>query len=229
MKRKSDLAFPAAADAVETPLPSSAVSRRALLGVLPALGASGCIGSFALTNKLLDWNRGIGNKWVNWLVFALFFIIPIYPIVFGLIDLWVINSIEFWTGNTPLASKATPDGGELVTERTSDPKTARLTHKNAEGEVLAELYIRRESDEHFEMLDREGNVLASVSGRDSVTLRNAKGRKVARLKSAQLRNVQRAVEQGASPAEHTWGMLEDNGEDQQLLALGDTVRSGVLI
>lgn len=61
-----------------------------------------CIGSFALTNKLLGWNKQIGNKFVNELVFFAFWIIPVYE-VSALADILVINSIEFWSGNNPVA------------------------------------------------------------------------------------------------------------------------------
>ncbi len=61
-----------------------------------------CIGSFSLTNKLLTWNRGISNKFVNELVFVCFWILPVYE-VSGLADILVINSIEFWSGSSPVA------------------------------------------------------------------------------------------------------------------------------
>lgn len=63
---------------------------------------SSCIGSFALTNKLLDWNKRVGNKFVNELVFFAFWIIPVYE-VSALADILVINSIEFWSGSNPVA------------------------------------------------------------------------------------------------------------------------------
>lgn len=61
-----------------------------------------CIGSFQLTNKLLDWNRGISNKFINELVFVVFWILPVYE-VSGLADILVLNSIEFWSGTNPVA------------------------------------------------------------------------------------------------------------------------------
>lgn len=72
----------------------------ALCGLL--LGQSSCIGSFSLTNKLLSWNRQIDNKFVNELVFFAFWILPVYE-VSALADILVINSIEFWSGNNPVA------------------------------------------------------------------------------------------------------------------------------
>lgn len=61
-----------------------------------------CIGSFSLTNKLMDWNKTIGSKFVNELVFVAFWIIPVYE-VSALADILVINSIEFWSGENPVA------------------------------------------------------------------------------------------------------------------------------
>lgn len=63
---------------------------------------SSCIGSFSLTNKLLGWNRSIGNKFVNELVFVAFWVLPVYE-VSGLADVLVLNSIEFWSGTNPVA------------------------------------------------------------------------------------------------------------------------------
>jgi len=64
---------------------------------------SSCIGSFALFNKVKTWNQGIGNKFVNELVFVAINIVPVYGVVY-LADILVINSIEFWSGNNPVAS-----------------------------------------------------------------------------------------------------------------------------
>ena len=58
-----------------------------------AVTLSSCIGSFGLTNKLLDWNKGLSNKFVNELVFIL--ISPAYAVC-GLADLLVLNTVEFW-------------------------------------------------------------------------------------------------------------------------------------
>ena len=58
--------------------------------------STSCIGSFALTNKLLSWNKQVGNKFVNELVFFAFWVIPVYE-VSCLADVLVINSIEFWS------------------------------------------------------------------------------------------------------------------------------------
>lgn len=68
-----------------------------------SLLTTSCIGSFSLTNKLLTWNQGVGNKFVNELVFFAFWILPVYE-VSALADILVLNSIEFWSGSNPVAS-----------------------------------------------------------------------------------------------------------------------------
>lgn len=65
-----------------------------------------CIGSFTLTNKLLAWNKQISNKFVNELVFFAFWVLPVYEVA-ALADVVVLNSIEFWSGENPVASSKT--------------------------------------------------------------------------------------------------------------------------
>ena len=75
------------------------------VGIITALCGSmlftSCIGSFQLTNNLLNWNKNIDNKFVNELVFVAFLILPVYE-VSALADILVINSIEFWSGSNPI-------------------------------------------------------------------------------------------------------------------------------
>ena len=73
-----------------------------ILTVAASLSLSSCIGSFQLTNKLLAWNKQIGNKFVNELVFFAFWVLPVYE-VSALADILVLNSIEFWSGENPVA------------------------------------------------------------------------------------------------------------------------------
>ena len=89
-----------------------------------------CIGNFALTNKLLAWNKTISNKFVNELVFFAFWIIPVYE-VSALADVLVFNTIEFWSGNNPVAcGKKVIDGqdGRYLVE--CDGKGYTITIEN---------------------------------------------------------------------------------------------------
>ena len=85
---------------------------------------SSCIGSFGLSNKLLDWNRNIDSKFVNELVFVAFWIVPVYEIS-ALADILVLNSIEFWSGSNPVA-----DAGTVKTIETKDGTYAIETQKD---------------------------------------------------------------------------------------------------
>lgn len=73
-----------------------------------------CIGSFGLWNTVLDWNKGVGNKFVNELVFVACNIIPVYAVCY-VVDLFVLNSIEFWSGSNPMAN-----AGEVKTVKGKD-------------------------------------------------------------------------------------------------------------
>ncbi len=80
--------------------------------LVASLSLQSCIGSFSLFNKLLAWNERIDNKFVNELVFFAFWIVPVYE-VSALADILVLNSIEFWSGNSPVAKgKSIIDGAD---------------------------------------------------------------------------------------------------------------------
>jgi len=84
---------------------------------------SSCIGSFALFNKLLAWNKTVGDKFINELVFVAFCIVPIYPLAW-MADLLVLNSIEFWTDENPVAE------GTVKEVKTEDAKYTVTTTKD---------------------------------------------------------------------------------------------------
>lgn len=100
---------------------------------------SSCLGSFRLTNKCYTWNKSIGDKWINELVFIGLTIIPVYDICL-LADAIVFNSIEFWTGNNPVALNTEvidTDNGQYLVETndngytiTKDGETVQLINEN---------------------------------------------------------------------------------------------------
>jgi hypothetical protein len=90
-----------------------------------ALGGSlmmqSCIGSFSLWTGLRDWNLGVSDKFVNEVVFLAFHIVPVYEVAY-IADCLVLNSIEFWSGNNPVADFGTKqvkgeNGDYLVTTK----------------------------------------------------------------------------------------------------------------
>ncbi len=75
-----------------------------VLSLAASLTLTSCLGSFALTNKVLSWNRQVGDKFVNELVFVAMWVLPVYELSM-LADLTVINSIEFWSGENPVTAE----------------------------------------------------------------------------------------------------------------------------
>lgn len=133
-----------------------------------------CIGSFRLTNKVLTWNKQVGSKFVNELVFVAFWILPVYELS-AIADLLVLNSIEFWSGNNPVqASTKTIDGkngryivkcdknGYTITN-TNDKSVVKFNFDatdnswsvcNGEKEVKFMQFV---DDTHVKMLTPEGD------------------------------------------------------------------------
>lgn len=67
-----------------------------------AMFTTSCVGSFALFNKLASWNKNATNsKFLNELIFLV--ISPAYGIC-SAADVLVLNAIEFWTGDNPVAN-----------------------------------------------------------------------------------------------------------------------------
>lgn len=72
-----------------------------LIGVM-LITMVGCYGSFPLINKVYKFNGTLGSKWVNELGFLVMNIIPVYGVA-GAVDAIILNTIEFWTGKSPMA------------------------------------------------------------------------------------------------------------------------------
>ena len=122
-----------------------------------SLMLSSCIGSFNLTNKVKDWNEGLGNKFVNELVFIGMHIIPVYHLSI-MAYILVLNSIEFCTGNSALSKKE--NGTKIV--------------KNQKGEDVAitscaDGYIITGSNEELKLQFNEADNSWSVACNGEVT------------------------------------------------------------
>lgn len=131
---------------------------------------SSCIGSFGLTNKLLDWNRNIDSKFVNELVFIAFCIVPVYEIS-ALADVLVLNSIEFWSGNNPVA-----DAGSVKTIEGKDGIYTVETkidgyHIQKKGEEKAIDLVFDETDKSWSVeADGETTKLMKFKNNDEVVM-----------------------------------------------------------
>ncbi|MEA2101501.1 MAG: DUF3332 family protein [Thermodesulfobacteriota bacterium] len=74
-----------------------------LVSVLLMIGflVAGCTGSFMLTQKVYDFHRD-QTKWMDEVIFLGAVILPVYSLA-TLCDGVIFNSIEFWTGDNPIA------------------------------------------------------------------------------------------------------------------------------
>ncbi|MDE5694193.1 MAG: DUF3332 domain-containing protein [Duncaniella sp.] len=117
----------------------------ALVAAISAPLFTSCIGSFALTNKLLSWNNSIGSKIVNELVFIGLWVLPVYE-VSVLADVVVINSSEFWRGSNPMAcGKKMIDGhdGRYLVE--CDGKGYTITSENDGSQVRLDFDVAEQT------------------------------------------------------------------------------------
>lgn len=120
----------------------SRVSRGFVLGLaaIGLVGSSGCFGSFNATRKLYSFNKGVGDKWVQEIVFLAFTILPIYSIA-GLVDVLVLNTIEFWTGDNPMTASSTTttrDGTQLrQTQSVTEEERTLTIEEVKDGVVLS--------------------------------------------------------------------------------------------
>jgi hypothetical protein len=115
------------------------------------LTQTGCFGEFALVRKVYNWNQDVvSSRFVQTLLFYVMNIIPVYGIA-GMIDFWIFNLIEFWSGNNPIAMKdgdhemqlVTLDGVDFKIEATKDTfTTTQLTGEQA-GEVRVLKFDRK--------------------------------------------------------------------------------------
>src|SRR5688572_9280960 len=91
----------------------------ALLAV--GMMAGGCYGPFHLVRKVWKWNGEVSdNKWVVEVVYLLTaHLIPVYGIA-GLADAIIFNSVEFWTGENPLADDMAKDDTRRISRGDTD-------------------------------------------------------------------------------------------------------------
>jgi len=78
-----------------------------------AVFLSACTGSFRLAGKVYKFNREIEDKWVEELVFLGFVAVQVYSVTL-IVDMVVLNTIEFWTGENPISASRVPGSQEAV-------------------------------------------------------------------------------------------------------------------
>ena len=161
---------------------------------------AGCIGSFALTDKVFQWNRGLGSIIVQEVVFLAFVILPVYEVTV-LADAIVLNLLEFLTGENPVAGAERPpreivlaEGVTLSLEKRAGIVTAILT--GATVEPMVRLY--EVSEFGAVVRDSAGAVLfsAAINGAGGVAVTDHQGALLADYSPAQVAAAHQAFATG---------------------------------
>lgn len=185
--------------------------RRAVIPLTLALALtttqiSGCIGSFALTGKVLDVNRDLGGIVVQEVVFLAFVIVQVYSVtIFA--DAVVLNLIEAITGDNPLADAGGPDGvrtvdlgggGVMVVQRQGRRLHTEVVRPGAER-VVRDFRLTRKG---LEVVDDNGDVVITAEPTlgGGLRVRDADGVPVAEHDTAELWRAQDAWTRGGASA-----------------------------
>ena len=133
-----------------------------------------CIGSFKMWNGLKDWNQGVGDKFVNELVFIALHIVPVYEIAY-LADLVVLNTIEFWSGSNPMASNEVKEikgeNGEYLVKSNNNGYT--ITNKNDNQSM--DLVYNQETQTWNAVTDTENIELVKINNNGTVSINMQNG------------------------------------------------------
>jgi hypothetical protein len=136
---------------------------------------SACYGPFNLTRNVYQWNgsvKGSGevsDKWMKELVFFGMIVIPVYMFS-ALLDAFIFNSLQFWTGSNPIKTVDTSLDGTIRTVRVGDTTiTLATTSENPLGDVTYERggrIVQRghivKTDQGYALVDEENRTLSSV-------------------------------------------------------------------
>jgi hypothetical protein len=142
-----------------------------------------CYGPFNLTRNVYQWNSNIkggsevNEKWMKEFVFFGMIIIPVYMFS-ALLDAFIFNSIQFWSGSNPVkannaggdgATRVVRLGGLTVTMVENDRGTAVTYERNG---IIERRAIIETSATGYRLINETGSLLAEAEmGQDgSVTL-----------------------------------------------------------
>lgn len=200
--------------------------RRQLLLTLGLLGVGGCWGSFNLTGRVHDWNGSFGSKWVSWLVFLVFIILPVYGATL-FVDALVINTIEFFSGKNPVNRRADLGQGQHLVLRGEAGGSTLLVEHYEHDQLVRAFQIERLAADELRLVDTDGRVRLHVGGhRGGARLRDEEGRTIADLDAKAFAAANEAGAAGRPVAEQVLDGLDDAGLHRMLATTDRLDRRG---
>ncbi|MCL2260798.1 MAG: DUF3332 family protein [Fibromonadales bacterium] len=141
--------------------------KRVLLSLLAActfaVTTTGCFGSFKLTKAAYDFNKGLGNKWLSWIVFLI--VGHVATVITLTVDSLILNSLEFWTGKNPLAMgdtyRETDANGNSITAVKMEDGSLYMRIDAVTGE--SQELVLQQDQEIIRVLDAQGKVLKETA------------------------------------------------------------------
>jgi len=130
--------------------------------------STGCTGSFNLTRKVYNMHRSQEDKWMDEVVFLVCILVPIYGIS-TFADAVIFNSVEFWTGENPVALDNVNKKNHYVKDQQGEatvsynPQTDEITiasQKALEGQSVVTL---QRKDGFVRAEDQQGKLLYASS------------------------------------------------------------------
>ena len=160
---------------------------------------SGCFGPFNLTKNVYNWNSGIkgsgevNEKWMKEIVFFGMIVIPVYMFS-ALLDAFVFNAIQFWSGTNPVKVTQGPDGwpqevraGETTVHFSwsADSRRATLDYRH-NGELMKTVTVEAEGNVYRVIDEHTGASYVLESQRDGIHIVDHHCRLIDRVPSARV-------------------------------------------
>lgn len=123
------------------------------------MATTACYGPFNLTKNVYHWNSGIkgsgevSDKWMKEFVFFGMIVVPVYMFS-ALLDGFIFNSIQFWSGDNPV--KAADLNREGTTKMVVLGETTIRWTQTGEGALV--------TYERHGVVDRRATIIASDAG-----------------------------------------------------------------
>ena len=121
--------------------------------------STACYGPFNLTKNVYRWNSGIkgsgevSEKWMKEFVFFWMIVVPVYMFSV-LLDAFIFNSIQFWSGDNPVKASELGGDGQTKVAQVGD-LTMRWT-PTSEGATV--------TYERHGIIERRAKIVSSATG-----------------------------------------------------------------